>query len=100
MNRNELIDDYHETLKRKGLSKRRVDSKKYLDTALDVIFDNVTKGHHLTITDFGTFKSTLRSFNNFKDKGLDDIEAWVIKFIPSLKMKSKINEKKIDRRRS
>jgi nucleoid DNA-binding protein len=94
MNRDELIKEYHETLKRQKLSVRRSDSKKYFDLLIDILSHNITSGRHVTISDFGTFSSKLRSFKSIMLKSDSSTEKWVIKFLPSRTIKNKINNVK------
>lgn len=91
MNRQELIKEAHSDLKSKGIVINHKQSKEIFDIVLNVISDNIVKGKTLTITDFGTFESSLREFRN-PNNG-KKLERFSIKFKASTTLKKNINGK-------
>ena len=91
MDKSDLIDDFHEELKKAGFSTRHSDSKKIFNIFLDVLTHRLKSGYMVHFRGFGKFESKLRKFNNVHTGGL--IERFVLKFYPSKELKDKLNEK-------
>ena len=91
MHKGTFLEEVHKDLKKKGSVTNKEQTKVIMDTFFDTLYDVITKGHYLTISDFGVFESKLRTFTNFgNDK--ERVQRWQIFFKPSNKMKKRINE--------
>lgn len=77
-------------LKLKGIKTDFGTSTKIVDTFFDVLSENIVKGKSVSISNFGTFSSELRTVRNLAENKSED--RWIIVFKPSKKMKKDIND--------
>ena len=87
MNRRQLISKINKRLKENGLSDGINTSKDIFNIVIDVLFEQISLGYSVKISEFGTFRSNLeRKILNGKE-----IKRYVIKFKASKKIRDKIN---------
>lgn len=89
----EIIKNYVENLKSKGVTIDQKEAMLYFDSAFETVTNLVTDGNEINIRNFGTFCSALRKCKDMSKKSAERIQVFVLKFKPSVFLRNQINGK-------